>query len=57
MPPQQPTGGITTADWPQQALSDLVAADRHHNPLLDHGMNTGVRITGMMAVSAEKQQS
>ncbi|KAH1845171.1 hypothetical protein KXX54_009626 [Aspergillus fumigatus] len=45
MPPQQPTGGITTADWPQQALSDLVAADRHHNPLLDHGMNTGVRIT------------
>ncbi|PKX91190.1 putative UDP-glucose,sterol transferase [Aspergillus novofumigatus IBT 16806] len=45
MPPQQPTGGITTADWPQEALSDPASADRRRTPMMDHGMNTGVRVT------------
>jgi hypothetical protein len=54
MPPQQPTGGITTADWPQEALSDPALADLRRKPMLDHGMNTGVRVTGMSAVSADK---
>ncbi|KAF7125572.1 hypothetical protein CNMCM5793_001789 [Aspergillus hiratsukae] len=46
MPPQQSTGGITTADWPQEALSDLVSADRRRPSMLDHGKNTGVRVMG-----------
>ncbi|GAQ11806.1 sterol 3-beta-glucosyltransferase UGT80B1 [Aspergillus lentulus] len=45
MPPQQRTVGITTADWPQEALSDPASADRRRTPMMDHGMNTGVRVT------------
>ncbi|KAF4169706.1 hypothetical protein CNMCM6936_006865 [Aspergillus lentulus] len=45
MPPQQRTVGITTADWPQEALSDPASADHRRTPMMDHGMNTGVRVT------------
>ncbi|GFF42135.1 sterol 3-beta-glucosyltransferase [Aspergillus udagawae] len=44
MPLQHSTGGITTADWPQEILSDPFSADRPATPLLDHGMYTGVRV-------------
>jgi hypothetical protein len=57
MPLLHSTGGITTADWPQEMLSDPVSADRPATPLLDHGMYTGVRVLGMSAVSADRLRS
>ncbi|RHZ49379.1 putative UDP-glucose,sterol transferase [Aspergillus thermomutatus] len=46
MPRQQSTGGngITTADWPQEALSDTTSGDGRRTSILEHGMNTGVRV-------------
>ncbi|RLL97413.1 hypothetical protein CFD26_102231 [Aspergillus turcosus] len=44
MPPQQSAGGITTADWPQEALSDPASADRRGTSMLEHGRHTGVRV-------------
>lgn len=54
MPAQQSAGGITTADWPQQGLSDPASAERRGKSMLENGRHTGVRVMGMSAIPADK---